>query len=413
MDSIKCRHCNEKLEHVFVDLGLSPVSNEYLRVDDISHGQRYLPLKVYVCDNCKLVQVEEVKIHDQIFNEDYAYFSSYSQSWLKHCENYVNMIVSEFDIDLEEEYIVELASNDGYLLQYFKKLGYKVVGVEPSASTAKVAIEEKGIDTIIEFFGRETATKIVADRKPAKLIIANNVLAHVPDINDFVSGIKTLLDEQGLATIEFPHLKNLIQKVEFDTIYHEHYSYLSLITIENIMKSCQMKVFKVDRLDTHGGSLRVYITHEDNDRFPIDQSVKLIREEEISIGMDSLVAYQDFQNRVNEIKMSTLMKLIELKKEGKKIVGFGAPAKGNTFLNYTGIGLDFIDYTVDDTPLKQDKYLPGTLIPVYKVDKIFETKPDYVFILPWNLKDEIIEKMIDIKTWGGQFIIAIPELQII
>lgn len=412
MAEVRCRHCKTVLEHVFVDLGLSPVANQYLKEEQIESGQRFLPLKVYVCEACKLVQVDEVEIHDHIFNGEYAYFSSYSKSWLMHAECYVDAMVNDYDFDIHKDQIIEIASNDGYLLQYFKKKGYKVLGIDPSANTAEVAIKEKGVDTVIDFFGTPLTERLIAEYGKAKLLIANNVLAHVPDIDDFVEAMKAMLADDGIITIEFPHMLNLIKKVEFDTIYHEHYSYISCIALQNVLDSHNLSIFRIEKLKTHGGSLRVYASHSDSDYYRSDGSLEACLADEVELHMDTMKAYNEFQARVNEVKMNTLEALIAIKREGKTVAGFGAPAKGNTFLNYTGIGRAFIDYTVDDTPIKQYKYLPGTLIPVYEVETIFERKPDYVFILPWNLKDEIVEKMKGIREWGGKFITAIPELEI-
>jgi len=369
----------------------------------------FYPLHAYVCSNCFLVQLDEFVAPSDIFN-DYAYFSSYSDSWLQHAKRYSEQIIERLGIGTGK-LVAELASNDGYLLQNFVERGIPVLGVEPAANVAEYAIK-RGIRTETKFFGLNTAKELVSKYGKADLLIGNNVLAHVPDINDFVSGMKEFLAADGVITMEFPHLLRLVEGNQFDTIYHEHFSYLSFTTVEKIFKSHGLVLFDVDELPTHGGSIRIYARHkEDIDKEITERVVNLLLEEE-TIGMSSLSFYADFEQKVKDTKRRILEFLIAAKKEGKSVAGYGAPGKGNTLLNYCGIRTDFIDYTVDRNPHKQGNFLPGTLIPIYSPDKIKETKPDYVFILPWNLKEEIMANMSFIGDWGGKFVIPIPELTI-
>jgi SAM-dependent methyltransferase len=404
-----CRFCNSPLHHTFVDLGMSPLCESYVDFDRLNCMEPFYPLHVQVCENCFLVQLQEYVSPAEIFTE-YAYFSSYADTWLKHCKAYTDLMVERFELNQQSQ-VVELASNDGYLLQYFVEKNIPVLGVEPAANIAKVAIA-KGVPTVVEFFGQECARKLVEQGKQADLVAANNVLAHVPDLNDFVAGIKILLKPQGVATGEFPHLMRLMAANQFDTIYHEHFCYHSFITIEKIFAAHGMTLFDVEELPTHGGSLRIYACHQDDTSKAISDRVIELRNREQQDGFTSLERYTNFDEQVRETKRKLLDFLIKVKREGKKVVGYGAPGKGNTLLNYCGIRTDFLDYTVDRNPYKHGKFLPGTHIPIYHLDKIQETKPDYVLILPWNFKDEILEQMSFIRDWGGKFVVPIPEVQV-
>jgi SAM-dependent methyltransferase len=406
----KCRFCGSLLKHTFVDLGMSPLCESYLSTSQLNRMEPFYPLHVYVCENCFLVQLEEYVDPESIFTE-YAYFSSYADSWLKHVQSYTDMIVDRFKLG-PDSFVVEIASNDGYLLQYFVKKGIPALGIEPAANVAKVAIE-KGVPTLVEFFGQESAMRLKSKGKTPDLIIGNNVLAQVPDLNDFVGGMKTLLGPHGVITIEFPHLMRLMSENQFDTIYHEHFSYFSFISAEKIFAAHGLVLFDVDELPTHGGSLRIYACHvEDKSKRVSDRVLKLRKQEELA-GFTRLEHYVDFAEQVKETKRKLLDFLIDVKREGKRVAGYGAPGKGNTLLNYCGIREDFLDYTVDRNPYKQGKFLPGTHIPIFAPDKIDETRPDYLLILPWNFKDEIIQQMAHIRSWGGQFIVPIPEVRIL
>ena len=404
-----CRFCQTPLSHTFVDLGMSPVANDYLKEDQFK-DEKFYPLHTYVCENCFLVQLPNVVAREKIFNDKYAYFSSYSVSWLKHAKDYVNMMMKNFKFN-NDSLVVELASNDGYLLQYFKDAKIPVLGIEPSANVAEEAMK-KGIPSIVKFFGVQTAKELVIENKYADLIIGNNVFAHVPDVNDFVGGMKILLKPDGIITIEFPHLMNLINHNEFDTIYHEHYSYYSFITAEKIFAKHGITLFDVQEVSTHGGSLRIYGRHTENSALKVSERVTLLREKEINAGYTDLSFYSQFQKKVLITKENFINFIKNAKSEGKTIVGYGAPAKGNTLLNYCNLSIDCITYTVDRSIHKQNHFLPGTHIPIYAPDKIKETKPDYVLILPWNLKKEISEQMSYIREWGGKFVVGIPEIQI-
>ena len=405
----KCRFCQEPLKHTFVDLGMSPLCEDHVKPDELKMMEPFYPLHTYVCSKCFLVQVEEIVSPSEIFT-DYAYFSSYSDSWLSHIKRYADMAMMEFDIS-DQSLVAELASNDGYLLQYFAEKQIPVLGIEPAANVAEYAIK-KGIRSEVKFFGVKTAKEIVAKYGEADLLIGNNVLAHVPDINDFVGGMKIFLKPQGRITMEFPHLLRLVERNQFDTIYQEHFSYLSFTTVEKIFKHHGITLFDVEELPTHGGSIRIYGRHDNDETKPVTERVKEMRGRERDAGMSSLEYYSDFTEKVKETKWKILEFLIHAKRENKTVVGYGAPGKGNTLLNYCGVRTDFIDYTVDRNPHKQNNYLPGTLIPIYHPDKIKETRPDYVFILPWNLKDEIMENLSYIGEWGGQFVVPIPELTV-
>jgi len=408
---MECRFCNTHLRHLFLSLGAAPLSNSYLTGEDLQKMEPHYPLDVYVCHNCLLVQLEEFEKAQDIFHAGYAYFSSYSDSWLKHCENYVDMMVERFGLN-EAKFVVEIASNDGYLLQYFKKYNVPILGIEPAANTARVA-REKGIPTEISFFDQVYAQGMLRAGRQADLIIGNNVLAHNPNLNDFVRGLKTALKPDGLITMEFPHLARLMEETQFDTIYHEHFSYFSFLAVEKIFREHGLAVFDVEELPTHGGSLRIFAAHAEDAGKSFSPRVGALRARELENGYGSIDHYLGFQKKVQAVKRSLLQILIGIKNEGKKIVGYGAPAKGNTLLNYCGIRTDFLDYTVDRSPHKQNCYLPGSRIPIKHPDRIREDKPDYVLILPWNIKEEIMEQMKHVREWGGRFIVPIPHVHVI
>ncbi len=389
---------------------MSPVSNANIKEENLKSVEHFYPLHTYVCDNCFLVQLEQFQTRDDIFNDDYAYFSSFSKSWLEHVRNYSLMMMERFDFD-NDSLVVELASNDGYLLKNFVEKNIPVLGVEPAENCAEAA-RGIGVRTVVRFFGVDTATELTAEGFRANLLVGNNVLAHVPDINDFVAGQKIILADSGVITIEFPHLMRLMEHNQFDTIYHEHFSYLSLLTVEKIYAAHGLVIFDVDELPTHGGSLRIYARHDSDEARVVTARVEELRQREIEAGLTKIPTYTAFSEQVKEAKRKLLTFLIEAKRAGKSIVGYGAPAKGNTLLNYCGIRNDFLDYTVDLSPHKQGRYLPGTHLPIRSPESIAETKPDYLLILPWNLKDEIMEQMAEIRSWGGQFVVPIPEVRV-
>lgn len=405
---MNCRFCNNQLSTVFADLGHSPPSNSFLSREALSEAEQYYPLKVYVCDKCFLVQLDEFKKVEEIFSEEYVYFSSMSKSWLDHSKRYVDKMISEFGIN-QQSTVIEIASNDGYLLQFFSEKSIEVIGIEPTESTAKVS-EEKGINTIKEFFNEDLAQRLVERNKKADLLLGNNVLAHVPDINGFVSGLKIALKETGIITMEFPHLLQLVQHKQFDTIYHEHFSYLSLTTVCDIYKEHGLEVFHVEELPTHGGSLRVFAKHLEDESKPVRNSVKSILQKELAAGIKDISFYQNFNVKIDEIRFSFLNFLLKAKREGEKVAGYGAAAKGNTLLNYCGVKSGLIEFVVDAAPSKQGKFLPGSHIPVVKEAKLREFKPDYIIIFPWNIKEEIMKQLEYAKDWGAKFIVAIPEL---
>lgn len=409
MDYKVCRFCGTELKDTFVNLGMSPLSNSYIKLKNIGKKENFYPLHAYVCSKCFLVQLEEIESPESIFRE-YAYFSSYSNSWLKHIEEYVEMVTKRLNINANST-VVELASNDGYLLQFFKEKNIPVLGIEPAQNVA-VEAEKKGINTIKDFFGLRLAEELKNNKVEADLLIANNVLAHVPNINDFVEGMKKILKRTGVITIEFPHLLRLISENQFDTIYHEHYSYLSLITVTRIFERYGLVIFDVEELPTHGGSLRIYAKNFEDSTKEISDNVDKIIKEEVKFGLEKVSTYKEFSKHVESIKRDILSFLIRCKNEGKQVVGYGAPAKGNTLLNYCGIGIDFLDYTVDISPHKQGLFLPGSHIPIYSPDKIVETKPDYVVILPWNIKKEVIEQIGIIREWDGKFVTLIPNIEV-
>ena len=404
-----CRFCGSALSATFVDLGMSPLCESFLSSDQLIQMEPFYPLKVTVCGKCFLVQLPEFVSREHIFTE-YAYFSSYSDSWLAHAKAYTDQMTRQFNLN-GQSLVVELASNDGYLLQYFVEKKIPVLGIEPAANVAAVAVE-KGIPTLVKFFGRETAKELVAEGKQADVILGNNVLAQVPDLNDFVAGIKLLLKPEGVVTIEFPHLMRLMEENQFDTIYHEHFSYFSFLTAEKIFAAHGMTLFDVEELPTHGGSLRIYAQHTENKSRPVSARAHELRAREERAGLTRLESYSRFEEQVKETKRKLLEFLIEARRAGKKVVGYGAPGKGNTLLNYCAIRTDFLDYTVDRNPYKHGRFTPGTRIPIFPVDKIRETKPDYLLILPWNLKDEIMSGMAYIREWKGQFVVPIPEVKV-
>ncbi len=404
-----CRFCGARLETTFVDLGMSPLCESYLNAEQLNQMEPFYPLHVYVCERCYLVQLQEYVSAERIFTE-YAYFSSYADTWLQHAKKYVDLMVERFQLDHSSQ-VVEVASNDGYLLQYFVPKGIPVLGIEPARNVAKVAID-RGIPTLMEFFGSDCARRLASEGRSADLIIGNNVLAQVPAINDFVEGLKLLLKPRGTITVEFPHLMCLVEGNQFDTIYHEHFSYFSLMTVENIFDAHGLSIFDVEELQTHGGSLRIYARHAADDSKPASTRLTELRNRELQAGLKEMAYYAAFAEKVKGTKRKLLDFLIQAKQDGKSIAGYGAPGKGNTLLNYCGIRTDFLDYTVDRNPYKQGKFLPGTHIPIHHPDRILETRPDYVLILPWNIKDEILMQLAFIRQWGGKFVLPIPEVRV-
>ena len=405
-----CRFCGAGLQRTFVDLGMSPLCETYPAAAALNSGETYYPLHVYVCERCWLVQLEEYESAENIFS-DYAYFASFSDSWLKHCEKYCGLMESRFGLG-KQSFVVEVASNDGYLLQYFVRDGVPVLGIEPAANVAKVAVE-KGVPTLVRFFGTAVAKELVAEGRSADLVLGNNVLAQVPDLNDFVEGLKILLKPEGVLTLEFPHLLRLIELNEFDTIYHEHFSYFSLISTVKIMEAHGLRVFDVEELKSHGGSLRVYACRAESKTHAIEPNVSKVIADEVKAGLDKITGYESFARQVKDTKFALLDFLLTAAKQGKKVAGYGAPGKSATLLHCCGIGRDLIEYTVDRSPYKQGRHLPGSHIPIYHPDRIRETKPDYVVILPWNLKDEIVQQLSFIREWGGRFVVAIPKVTVI
>lgn len=409
MGQSQCRSCGATLAHTFVDLGMSPLANSYIKPEQRSRMEPFYPLHVYACSACLLVQLEQFSSPHDIFS-DYAYFSSFSDSWLAHAKRYVDMIADRFQLGRDSK-VVEIASNDGYLLQNFVARGVPVLGVEPAANVAEVA-KQKGVNTTVAFFGEKTARGLVADGWGADLIIGNNVLAHVPDLNDFVKGLKVLLKPTGLITMEFPHLVQLMEQNQFDTIYHEHFSYFSFLAVEKVFARHGMTLFDVEELPTHGGSLRIYARHAQDSSKPIEARAQDLKVREEKAGFGRLDHYLSFGSQVEATKRKLLSFLIAAKQEGKRVVGYGAPAKGNTLLNYCGVRTDFIDYTVDRSPHKQGHVLPGVHIPIHAPEKVRETRPDYLLILPWNLREEVMEQMAFIRDWGGKFVVPIPEAKV-
>jgi len=406
-----CRSCESSLPMPFLDLGNSPLSNRYLSEKNIHMMEPYYPLEIYYCPHCSLVQLEMFETPEQIFSSDYAYFSSYSSSWLAHSKAYAEMMVKRFGYN-KESFVMEIASNDGYLLQYFKEHHIPVKGVEPTKNTAEIAIA-KGIPTDITFFNTGYAKEMVSRNCSADLIIGNNVLAHNPNLNDFAEGLRIALNPHGVITIEFPHILQLIENNQFDTIYQEHYSYFSLYSVQHLFIAHHLEIFDVDELPTHGGSLRIYAKHPSDQTNEISPRVAEMLEKEKYAGLLDPATYDKFRRKVEATKRALLQCLMSIKNGGKKVVGYGAPAKGNTLLNYCGIRTDFLDYTVDTNPHKQNLFLPGTHIPIKKPDQIRIDKPDYILILPWNIKEEIMDQLSFVHTWGGKFIIPIPHVEVI
>jgi hypothetical protein len=405
----RCRFCNTPLRQTMVDLGMSPLCESFLSANQVNQMESFYPLHARVCGRCFLVQLEQYVSAENIFS-DYAYFSSYSDSWLAHAKTYAEQMTARFHLNAAS-LVVEVASNDGYLLQYFVEKQIPVLGIEPAANIAPVAIQ-KGVPTLVKFFGASTARDLVAQGKRADLLLGNNVLAQVPDLNDFVAGMKILLGPSGVITIEFPHLMRLMEENQFDTIYHEHFCYFSFLTAEKIFAAHGLTLFDVEELSTHGGSLRIYARHAEDGSKIVSGRVHELRAREEASGFTRLERYDSFAEQVSETKRKLLGFLIDAKRAGKQIAGYGAPGKGNTLLNFCGVRTDFLDYTVDRSPHKHGKFLPGTHIPIYPPDRIRQTRPDYVLILPWNLKDEIIKQNSYIREWGGQFVVPIPAVKV-
>lgn len=409
--SLACRFCHTPLKQSFCDLGMSPLSNANLRLEQLNDMEPFYPLHAYVCEACLLVQLDTFESPQHLFNDHYAYFSSYSDSWLAHAKAYVEDMTTRFKLGPANQ-VVEIASNDGYLLQFFVQNKIPALGVEPAGNVANAA-REKGVTTLEKFFGVATATQLLKEGKAADLLLGNNVLAHVPDLNDFVAGLKILLKPNGVITMEVPHLLRLMQNNQFDTIYHEHFSYFSFLTAEKIFSAHGLTLFDVEELATHGGSLRIFGRHSADTSRPVMDRIGTMKEQEAAAGLDTPAGYTQFDQQVRETKRRLLEFLIESKQAGKTIVGYGAPAKGNTLLNYCGVRTDFINFTVDRSPHKQGAYLPGTHIPIFHPDKIAETKPDYILILPWNIKDEIMEQLAYVREWGAKFVLPIPQVEVV
>ncbi len=406
----KCRLCGEPLRRTFVDLGMSPLCESYVALEKLNQMEPFYPLHALVCEKCFLVQLCDYVSADHIYSE-YAYFSSFSDSWLRHARDYVEMITERLKLG-SHSLVIELASNDGYLLQNFVQKSIPVLGIDPAANIAPHAIK-KGVPTLVRFFGVETAREVLAQGKQADLLLGNNVLAHVPALNDFVAGMKLLLKPGGVITMEFPHLLRLMESNQFDTIYHEHFSYFSFLAAQKTFARHGLTIFNVEELTTHGGSLRIYARHSEDESSAVMPRVSELRQREVKLGFERLETYTNFDGQVKETKRKLLEFLIATRRAGKSVAGYGAPGKGNTLLNYCGIRTDFLDYTVDRNPYKQGKFLPGTHIPIHAPDKIAQTRPDYVLILPWNLKDEIVRQLAYIREWGGKFVVPIPEVAVI
>ena len=408
MANFLCRFCNSRLEHVFLDLGKTPSANSYLKQEDLI-GEKTYPLCVYICEECFLVQIPEILTPDELFS-NYAYFSSFSDIWLDHAKKYVGMMLNRFDLN-EESYVIEIASNDGYLLKNFVVHKIPVLGIEPASNIAKIATKN-GIPTLEKFFNTDCANELKEKNQQADLLLGNNVLAHVPNINNFVAGMKILLKPNGIITMEFPHILQLIKQNQFDTIYHEHFSYFSFFVIQKIFLSKGLTIFDVEEIPTHGGSLRIFAKHSENKLFEITENVENLIKKEKQMGLDNYSVYSDFSQKVKNVKNELNQFLEKAKLEGKSTVCYGAPAKGNTLLNFCGIKNEQITYTVDRSPHKQGLFLPGSHLPIKSPKNILETKPDYIIILAWNLKDEIMEQMKDVRAWGCKFVVPIPELKI-
>ena len=404
-----CRFCGSALKHTLVDLGMSPLCESFLSAQELNCAEKFYPLHVFVCSECFLVQLEEYVSPEKIFSH-YAYFSSFSETWLEHARRYSEMVIDRFHLS-QDSFVIEVASNDGYLLQNFVSRGIPVLGIEPAINVAEAAVM-KGISTLSAFFSQETARNLIATGKKADLVIGNNVLAQVPALNDFVAGLKIILQPRGVVTLEFPDLFQLLKGNQFDTIYHEHFSYFSFYSAERIFRKHGLEIFDIEELPTHGGSIRIFLHHIEDDFHQVSKNVDAFRRQELKDGVNQLETYSSFGERVHETKRKLLEFLIAAKRSGKKIAGYGAPGKGNTLLNYCGIRTDFLEYTVDKSPFKQGKFLPGTHIPIFPPEQILSTRPDYLLILPWNLKDEIIKQMAVIRDWGGKFVVPIPEVTV-
>jgi SAM-dependent methyltransferase len=405
-----CRFCTAPLSRVLVDLGVQPLANSYLEPEDLLRFEVFYPLRVFLCERCLLAQLPAAQTPEAIFS-DYAYFSSYSDSWLRHAERYAAMATERFGLSSQSR-VVEIASNDGYLLRFFRERGIPVLGIEPAANVAAAA-EAIGIPSLVRFFGSALATELLAEGRQADLLVGNNVLAHVPDLNDFVHGLRLLLAPAGVVTMEFPHLLRLMAENQFDTIYHEHFSYFSFTTVREVFATQGLTLFDVEQLPTHGGSLRIFARHSEASSPEVSERVAALLAEEAAAGLGFMATYEAFTERVEGVKRGLLRFLIEAREAGKSVVGYGAPAKGNTLLNYCGVRSDLLAYTVDRSPHKQGRFLPGTRIPIHAPEKIAETRPDYLLILPWNIKDEIVEQRADVREWGGKFVVAVPEVQVL
>jgi 2-polyprenyl-3-methyl-5-hydroxy-6-metoxy-1,4-benzoquinol methylase len=404
----ECRSCRAPLSVSFADLGMTPPSNAFLKAEDLNRMEPFFPLRAWVCGGCWLVQLEQFEAPERIFSDDYAYFSSYSDLWLEHARRYVEMAAQRFPC----RFVMEIASNDGYLLQYFAQRKVPVLGVEPAANVAAVA-ERKGVPTLVKFFGTATARELAAAGRRPDLLIGNNVLAHVPELHDFVEGLRIVLAPQGVITMEFPHLLRLMQENQFDTIYHEHFSYFSFFVAERVFAAHALTLFDVEEIPTHGGSLRIYARHAANGDLPVQKHVENLRRREQAAGLDKLETYSAFAEQIKATKRDLLRFLLAAGDAGKRVAGYGAPAKANTLLNYCGIRPDLLEYTVDRSPQKQGRFLPGTHIPVYAPDKLRETRPAYVLLLPWNLKDEIVPQLDYVAGWGGKLVLPIPRVRVL
>ena len=406
-----CRFCGSGLDKPFLDLGTTPLANSYLKSDLVNGDEPKFPLRVFLCDKCLLVQLADYSAADHIFSDEYAYFSSFTESWVRHAKRYAEMMESRFGIS-KGHFVVEIASNDGYLLQHFKEKGVPVLGIEPAGNCAAAA-EKKGIPSLVKFFGTETARELASQGRFADLLLGNNVLAHVPDLNDFVAGMKILLKPHGIITMEFPHLLRLLEENQFDTIYHEHFSYFSFTVAERIFAAHGITLFDVEELTTHGGSLRIFGRHAENASLAVTPNVERLKAREDDAGLNRATTYYAFADRVQETRDGLLKFLRNAKSKNQRVVGYGAPAKGNTLLNFCGVDRELMTYTVDISPHKQMMFLPGSHIPVYAPDKIRETRPDYVLILPWNIKEEVTRQMSYIRDWGGKFAVPIPEVAVL
>ncbi|TPE48415.1 class I SAM-dependent methyltransferase [Amaricoccus solimangrovi] len=411
MYNLKCRFCDAPISETFIDLGTSPIANSYVKPENFMKMEPFFALHAFVCGECFLVQLPNMESREHIFNEEYAYFSSYSASVLAHSKAYVEMMIERFGFDAGSQ-VIEVASNDGYLLKYFQERGVKVLGIEPSGSVAEAA-EKAGIPSRVRFFGVETAKALREEGFAADLMLGNNVMAHVPDLNDFIGGFPILVRPGGIVTIEFPHLLRTIEDLYYDQVYHEHYSYLSLVTVEKIFAAHGMTLFDVEEIAPQGGSLRIFACHAGDAAHPVTERVAALRAREIAAGLTTPEGYRTFAERVRETKRDLLRFLMEAKEAGKTVVGYGAPAKATTLLNYCGVKTDMIDYTVDISPYKHGRLLPGTRIPIHPPERILETKPDYVLILAWNIKDEITRNMAAVRDWGGRFVVPLPRVEVL